>query len=247
MHVRKGGRRNACGPFIRIALAVNVEVWAWDLLSIGVTVWGAGHVDSRKNDNFPRTCLILRTQKVNTAPGNVEEKRLSSASRNQRNLNPASHSRIRPVALIDPMLFHREQRVGLRLGQIEVWHHALKVIVYRRRIALESTCSHIWKKKGQNRGQSHFPYAHIFQDGNMGHMKTTVEIADSLFEEAKGFAASRGVPLRQLVEEGLRAAISQERGPRKFRLRNGSVGGKGLRDPLSWPAVRGRIYEGRGE
>jgi hypothetical protein len=78
-------------------------------------------------------------------------------------------------------------------------------------------------------------------------MKTTVEIADSLFEQAKAVAASRGLPLRQLVEEGLRAAISQESGPRKFRLRNGSFGGKGLRDPLTWPAVRGKIYEGRGE
>jgi hypothetical protein len=92
-----------------------------------------------------------------------------------------------------------------------------------------------------------YPYTHIRQYGNMVNMKTTVEIADSLFEEAKDFAALRGVPLRQLVEEGLRAAISQDREPRKFRLRNGSVGGKGLRDPLSWPAVRGRIYEGRGE
>lgn len=91
------------------------------------------------------------------------------------------------------------------------------------------------------------PYTHIAQYGNMGHMKTTVEIADSLFEQAKAVAASRGVPLRQLVEDGLRAAIGQEREPRKFRLRNGSFGGRGLRDPLAWPAVRGRIYEGRGE
>ena len=93
----------------------------------------------------------------------------------------------------------------------------------------------------------HGPYTHIWQNGNMGHMKTTVEIADSLFEDAKAFAASRGLPLRQLVEEGLRGAISQQRGTRKFRLRNGSFGGKGLRDPFSWPSVRGRIYEGRGE
>ena len=78
-------------------------------------------------------------------------------------------------------------------------------------------------------------------------MKTTVEIADSLFEEAKAFARSRGLPLRQVIEEGLRSAMGQERGPRKFRLRNGSFGGRGLRDPISWPALRGKIYEGRGE
>ncbi len=104
--------------------------------------------------------------------------------------------------------------------------------------------------QGDGRGvirRHRFPYTHIIQYGNMGHVKTTVEIADSLFEQAKAFAASRGVPLRRLVEDGLRTAIGQEDKSRKFRLRNGSFGGKGLRDPLSWPAVRGRIYEGRGE
>jgi len=32
-------------------------------------------------------------------------------------------------------------------------------------------------------------------------MKIRVDIADSLFEEAKACAASRGVPLREIVEE----------------------------------------------
>jgi len=110
--------------------------------------------------------------------------------------------------------------------------------------------THRRRKTGERTGRNPsplIPYTHIGHYGNMGPMKTTVEIADSLFEEAKAFAASRRVPLRQLIEEGLRAVIGQERAPRKFRLHNGSVGGKGLRDPLSWPAVRGRIYEGRGE
>ncbi len=82
----------------------------------------------------------------------------------------------------------------------------------------------------------------------MGILKTTVEISDSLFAEAKAFAESRGVPFRQMVEEGLRAAIQQQRGARKkFRLRDGSVGGKGLQRDLSWPEIRRKIYEGRGE
>jgi hypothetical protein len=51
-----------------------------------------------------------------------------------------------------------------------------------------------------------------------------------------------------MVEEGLRAAIQQQRGARKkFRLRDGSVGGKGLQRDLSWPEIRRKIYEGRGE
>ena len=77
-------------------------------------------------------------------------------------------------------------------------------------------------------------------------MKTTVEIPDSLFEDAKACAGSRGVPFRQIVEEGLRAIVQQQQKPRKtFRLRDGSFGGKG--SGLSWTEMRRTIYEGRGE
>ncbi len=77
-------------------------------------------------------------------------------------------------------------------------------------------------------------------------MKTTVEISDSLLEEAKAYAASRRVPFREVLEEGLRAILQQER-PRGFRLRDGSFGGHGLQTDLSWRAIREQIYEGRGE
>ena len=79
-------------------------------------------------------------------------------------------------------------------------------------------------------------------------MKTTVEIADSLFAEARAAARNRGVSFRNLVEEGLRAVIDQSRRSAKpFRLRDGSVNGRGLRKPLSWEEIRREIYEGRGE
>jgi hypothetical protein len=79
-------------------------------------------------------------------------------------------------------------------------------------------------------------------------MKTTVELPDALFQEAKEFADSRGVPFRQVVEEGLRAMIQQGRQPRKrFRLRDGSFGGQGLQNDLSWSDTRAAIYQGRGE
>lgn len=35
------------------------------------------------------------------------------------------------------------------------------------------------------------------------HMRTTIELSDSLFERAKAAAARRGTTLRALVEEGL--------------------------------------------
>jgi len=79
-------------------------------------------------------------------------------------------------------------------------------------------------------------------------MKTTVEIPDSLFREAKACAESRGVPMREIIEEGLRAVIQRDRARSKpFHLRDGSFGGKGLPEDLSWSEIRRTIYSGRGE
>jgi hypothetical protein len=81
-------------------------------------------------------------------------------------------------------------------------------------------------------------------------VKTTVEIADPLLEEAKQLAHQQGTTLRVLFEEGLRVAIearkSTERKP--FRLRDGSFkGGKGLVDPsLTWEQIRDLSYGKRG-
>jgi len=75
-----------------------------------------------------------------------------------------------------------------------------------------------------------------------------MDIPDSLFAEAKACAHSRGVPMRQLVEDGLRQVIRQYQTKHAaYKLRDGSFGGKGLREGLDWPAVRGAIYSGRGE
>jgi hypothetical protein len=39
-------------------------------------------------------------------------------------------------------------------------------------------------------------------------MKTTVEIPDALLDEARRMAAREGVPVRALIEEGLRAVVA---------------------------------------
>jgi len=79
-------------------------------------------------------------------------------------------------------------------------------------------------------------------------MKTTVEIADGLLQEAKACAAGRGVPLRNLVEEGLRAVVERERAPKPpFKLRDGRFkGGGGMAKDLTWAEIRDLVYEGRG-
>jgi len=78
-------------------------------------------------------------------------------------------------------------------------------------------------------------------------MKTTVEMPDSLLAEAKAYARRRGIPLRQVLQEGMRLALDREpRGQRPFRLRDGS---RNLGPMLveSWPEIRRVIYSGRGE
>ncbi len=82
------------------------------------------------------------------------------------------------------------------------------------------------------------------------HMKTTVDIADHILEQAKGIALRESSTLRALVEEGLRTVVARHgRADRAFRLRDASVDGNGLSPEFElhgWAAIRGAAYEERG-
>ncbi len=81
------------------------------------------------------------------------------------------------------------------------------------------------------------------------HMKTTIDIADSLFEQAKRTAAREGTTVRALVERGLRMALAEQKAQHKFKLRRASFKGNGLQPgvaDLSWERIRNLAYEGRG-
>jgi hypothetical protein len=81
------------------------------------------------------------------------------------------------------------------------------------------------------------------------HMKTTIEIADPLLEQAKRLAAREATTLRELVEAGLRLVLRQRARGRSFELRDARVGGRGLRPEFrdaSWEKIRDAAYEGRG-
>jgi len=82
------------------------------------------------------------------------------------------------------------------------------------------------------------------------HMKTTVELAQPLLEEAKATARAEGRTLRSLLEEGLRLALARRKSPGPdYALPDRSVEGEGLRPELAeggWAAIRGAIYEGHG-
>jgi hypothetical protein len=80
-------------------------------------------------------------------------------------------------------------------------------------------------------------------------MKTTVDIADPLLAEAKRVAAARGITLRELVEEGLRAVLTTPNPAQPFKLRDASFRGNGVQPGVSegdWETTRDLIYEGRG-
>lgn len=80
-------------------------------------------------------------------------------------------------------------------------------------------------------------------------MKTTIEISDPVLSEARRVAAREGVPLRALVELGLRRVIAEKRPAAGFRLRRASYKGDGLKAGLqgaSWERLREMAYEGHG-
>ena len=60
------------------------------------------------------------------------------------------------------------------------------------------------------------------------HMKTTIEISEALFLEAKRQAAKNGTTLRALIEQGLKQALKDSAKTTTHQPRDGRVKGKGL-------------------
>jgi hypothetical protein len=83
----------------------------------------------------------------------------------------------------------------------------------------------------------------------VSHMKTTVQIPDSLFEEVRKLAAQERTTMKALIEEGLRRIVSQHKRQSGFRLRKASFKGNGLQPGMSgasWDTIREMSYERRG-
>lgn len=81
------------------------------------------------------------------------------------------------------------------------------------------------------------------------HMKTTVHIADALLAEAQVLAARENTTLKALISEGLQEVIAKRKDRKPYKLKDGSVGGKGLNPELqgaTWDEIREISYEGRG-
>jgi hypothetical protein len=80
-------------------------------------------------------------------------------------------------------------------------------------------------------------------------MKTTVDISESLHEEARLIAAGEKSSLKALIEEGLRKVIEERKHRQQFKLRKATFKGDGLQGEMadaSWDKIREKVYAGRG-
>ena len=81
-------------------------------------------------------------------------------------------------------------------------------------------------------------------------MKTTIEIADDLFERAQGLARKEKTTFRALAEQGLRLVLKEKRRSKAKKLPPlVTLRGKGLTNEFksaSWDRIRDEIYKGRG-
>jgi hypothetical protein len=80
-------------------------------------------------------------------------------------------------------------------------------------------------------------------------MKTTIELPDTLIEQARRVAQREGSTLRALVEEGLQRSLEARRQAARHPLDFPSYGGNGLTDEFQnapWGRLRDEIYREQG-
>jgi hypothetical protein len=79
-------------------------------------------------------------------------------------------------------------------------------------------------------------------------MKTTIEIADDLFERAQRLARTEKTTFRSLAEQGLRLVLKQKEAKTKSRKWKPVTRGGGLNPEFRdwhWEKIRDLIYEQR--
>ena len=81
-------------------------------------------------------------------------------------------------------------------------------------------------------------------------MKTTIEIADDLFERAQNVARKEKTTFRSLTEQGLRLVLKEKQGKSaKWKWKPVTFKGGGLTAEFknaSWEKIRDEIYKGHG-
>jgi len=81
-------------------------------------------------------------------------------------------------------------------------------------------------------------------------MKTTIEIADDLFERAQRVVRKEKTTFRSLTEQGLRLVLKDKQGKaKKWKWKPVTFRGTGMTDEFKnagWEKIRDEIYRGRG-
>jgi len=80
-------------------------------------------------------------------------------------------------------------------------------------------------------------------------MKTTIDIADDVFERAQALAHKQGTTLRALTEEGLRLVLARRHANPKDLPPLVTFGKGGLADEFKdadWTRIRDEVYKGHG-
>jgi len=77
-------------------------------------------------------------------------------------------------------------------------------------------------------------------------VKTTIEMPDALFAQARQYASDHRMTMKALIEQGLRMVMKQKPEAEPFRLADASVTGNGMTTEFrnaSWEEIRDLIYE----
>ena len=81
-------------------------------------------------------------------------------------------------------------------------------------------------------------------------MKTTIEIADDLFERVQRMARNEKTTFRSLTETGLRLVLQEKESAARKLPPLVTFRGRGLKDRFknaSWERIRDELYGGAGE
>jgi hypothetical protein len=85
----------------------------------------------------------------------------------------------------------------------------------------------------------------VLERSMVSHMKTTISIADDLFEKARSRARREDKTFREVVEEALRLHLARKESRNTFRLKRHTFKGEGLQPGIeegNWEQLRDLIY-----
>jgi hypothetical protein len=81
-------------------------------------------------------------------------------------------------------------------------------------------------------------------------MKTTIEMPDALFSQARDYASSHNMTMKALIEQALRMVMKEKPQEKPFKLADGSFYGSGGMTPeyenATWEEKLDIIYDRRG-